>query len=300
MKADIAVEKAAVRTTPSIHPAARLGTATLKVADLGRSLDFYTKVVGLQVLRQEGSQARLGAGQNPILALEEQAGARPQPENTTGLYHAAILFPDRHALAVKVAQLIKAQVPFGQSDHLVSEAFYLSDPDGNGLELYRDRPREEWPLEDGKVRMAIDPIDFDSFMAEIVPGEPALEDSSAPSGTRLGHMHLRVSDIPAGEQFYHGVLGFDVTAKLPGALFLSAGGYHHHIGMNTWQSRGGRPPMEPSAGLQEFSISLPDMSELDRLSRQVQAAGVAVQREAGSAVFFDPFQIKIRLQSAQA
>ncbi len=221
----------------SIHPDTRIGSVLIKVANLDRSLDFYTNLIGLPVIQQEKGNALLGASQRPLLALKELPSAQRPPENTTGLYHAAILFPDRRSLAIKIAQLVEANIPFGQSDHLVSEAFYLTDPDGNGLELYRDRPKSEWIWQDGGVRMAVDPLDFNSFFSEIFPGEPALENNTVPKSTRLGHIHLRVADIDIAQNFYHGVLGFDVTARMSGALFLSAGGYHHHLGMNIWQSR---------------------------------------------------------------
>lgn len=279
----------------TLHPATEVGTVTLKVADLPRSLAFYTNVIGLRPFQVEAHTAVLGAGQRRILTLEEVAGARPLARNTTGLYHAAILFPDRHALAVKMAQISAIRYPFGYSDHLVSEAFYLSDPDENGLELYRDRPRSEWNWDGQTVRMASDPIDFDSFFAEIKDNDEAIKNPEVPDGTKLGHMHLRVADIPLVEQFYHGVLGFDITAKWPGALFLSAGGYHHHLGTNTWESRNGKPPVEPSAGLREFSIALPNVAELDRLIKQIEAAGVGVERNGESAVVYDPWSNRIEL-----
>ncbi|MHB8628228.1 MAG: VOC family protein [Aggregatilineales bacterium] len=281
--------------TASLHPATDVGTVTLKVADLQRSLKFYTELIGLQPFPANEHAVVLGAGQRAILTLEAVPGADRQPVNTTGLYHAAILLPARHALAVKMAQIASVQYPFGYSDHLVSEAFYLSDPDGNGLELYRDRPRSEWHWDGQQVRMASDPIDFDSFFAEIKDNDEAIGNPAVPDGTKLGHMHLRVANIPLAEQFYQGVLGFDVTAKWPGALFLAAGGYHHHLGMNTWESRNGKPPVEPSVGLREFSISLPDMAELDRLTKQIEAAGVTIERSDDSAVLHDPWQNRIKL-----
>jgi len=258
-------------------------------------LKFYTQLIGLQVFQQDEHSAVLGAGNRAILLLDEVPGAARLVRNVTGLYHAAILFPDRHSLAVKIAQLAGINYHFGYSDHLVSEAFYLDDPDANGLELYRDRPRSEWTWKDGQVQMALDPIDFDNFFAEIKEGDPALNSPAAPAGTKLGHMHLRVGNIPEAEKFYHGVLGFDIVAKMPDALFISAGGYHHHIGMNTWESRNGKPPSVPMAGLREFSISLPDQAELDRLTNQIEAAGIAVERNGESAVVLDPWQNRIKL-----
>jgi catechol 2,3-dioxygenase len=282
-------------TLATLHSATEVGTVTLKVADLNRSLVFYTQLIGLQAFKQDERSAVLGAGKRPILNLEEVSGAKSQPPGTTGLYHAAILWPDRRSLAIKIAQISSIHYPFGFSDHLVSEAFYLSDPDGNGLELYRDRPRAEWKWTGSQVQMANAPIDFDNFFAEIPEGNDALSNPSAPDGTKLGHMHLRVGDIPTAEKFYHDVLGFDVVATMPSALFVSAGGYHHHIGMNTWESRNGKPPIEPSAGLHEFSISLPDKAELDRLTRQIEAAGVSVERGENDEIVLDPWQNRIKL-----
>jgi catechol 2,3-dioxygenase len=277
---------------PSLAPATEVGTVTLKVADLARSLVFYTQLIGLEVFQQDDHSAVLGAGDRAILLLEEVPGATRLARNVTGLYHAAILFPDRHSLAVKIAQIRSTNYPFGFSDHLVSEAFYLDDPDANGLELYRDRPRSEWTWVNGEVQMALDPIDFDNFFAEIKPNDPALNSPAAPAGTKLGHMHLRVGNIAIAKRFYHDVLGFDITAHMPEALFISAGGYHHHIGMNTWESRGGQPTPEHSAGLREFTVVLPDQAERDRLIKQIEAAGVAVDQNG---VVLDPWQNRIRL-----
>lgn len=291
----LAVKQTFTQAVQPLHPATEVGAVTLKVASLPRALDFYTRMIGLGILSQDGHSARLGAGRRLILSLIEVPGAAVPPASATGLYHAAILLPDRHALAVKIAQISAANCPLGYADHLVSEAFYLSDPDENGLELYRDRPRSEWAWQGGRVRMASDPIDFDSFFSELKNGEVESASPFVPDGTKLGHMHLRVADIDAAEAFYHGVLGFDVTARLPGALFVSAGGYHHHIGMNTWQSRGGKPAIQPATGLEEFSIVLPDAAELQRLARQVEASGTPVESAPDSTTFLDPFQNRIRL-----
>ncbi len=278
-----------------IHPAANVFTVTLKVADLKRSIAFYTATIGLKTLKQDERTAVLGAGKRPIVMLEDVPGAQPQPSYATGLYHAAILFPDRRSLARKIAQLINSRIAPGYADHRVSEAFYLSDPDGNGLELYRDRPREEWTWERAQVRMASDPIDFDDFLGEVQGEDVSAASPAVPDGTRLGHMHLRAADIPLAEAYYHGVLGFDVTARWPGALFLSAGGYHHHIGLNSWQSRGGKPPAEPSAGLREFSITLPERADLELLVKQIQAAGMPIVQGMDYALVIDPFFNHLRL-----
>lgn len=282
-----------------LHPKTDVGTVTLKVADLERSLAFYRDSIGLSILERSGGSAWLGAGGRKIMRLEEVPGARAASPRSTGLYHSAILFPDRSSLAIKIAQLANAGLSIGQGDHLVSEAFYLTDPDGNGLELYRDRPRSEWQWEGNTVRMASDPVDVQGMFAEI-GDKQALRNPSAPDGTRLGHIHLRVADVAEAERFYVGVLGFDVMARWPGALFVSAGGYHHHFGLNAWQSRGGRPGADDEAGLRAFSLLLPDQAELDRLVRQVEAAGVAVERADGSvALVRDPFENTIQLTVAR-
>jgi catechol 2,3-dioxygenase len=228
---------------------------------------------------------------NPFFKLEEVPGAQKQPRYSTGLYHVAILLPTRRALAVKVRQFVELQISFGYSDHLVSEAFYLSDPDGNGLEIYRDRPRDEWQWQDGTVQMASDPIDLDSLFAELEGAD--LNTIALPTGTKPGHMHLRVGDIKLAHDFYHGVLGFDVTAQLPGALFLSAGGYHHHLGMNIWESRGAKPPFEPSVGLLNFSIVLSNVDELSRLVKRFEDLNVPFENRAGTIVVDDPWQNRI-------
>jgi catechol 2,3-dioxygenase len=281
---------------PSLHPLTDVGSVTLKVADLRRSLGFYGGQLGLRVLEQGEGRATLGAGTRPVVALEEVAGARPQPPRTTGLYHVAILFPDRRSLGIKIAQLASAGISIGQGDHLVSEAFYLEDPDGNGLELYRDRPRSEWEWEAGTVRMATDRVDVEGMFAEIGDLDQATANPQAPDGVKLGHMHLRVGDIPLAEKFYVNTLGFDVTARWPGALFVSAGGYHHHLGLNTWQSRGAPPPPESSAGLREFSLVLPDREEIERVAQRVTAAGFPAEwLDGGQVLLWDPFENRIRL-----
>lgn len=290
-----AIQHVRQSSIPSLHPAVEVGTVTLKVADLARSILFYTQVIGLELFQQDGGKATLGAGMRPIVLLEEVPGATPLSRHVTGLYHAAILFPTRHSLAVKVQQLARVSYPFGYGDHLVSEAFYLDDPDGNGLELYADRPRSTWKWINGQVQMATDPIDFKSLFSELHENDPALSNMSAPAGTKLGHMHLRVGNIPKARAFYRDVLGFDMVFEMPSALFLSAGGYHHHLGMNVWESNGGKPTPENSAGLRAFSISFPDEAELKRVIRQIEAAGLPVEGNGDSALVRDPFETRIQL-----
>jgi catechol 2,3-dioxygenase len=285
-----------------IHPATRLGTVSLTVADLKRSLDFYTPIVGLRVIDRQADRAALGTGITPILHLIEQPGARRQPPGTTGLYHAAILVPTRAALGHFLLNLTRVyQQPSqgrmwewqGYSDHRVSEAIYLGDPDGNGLEVYRDRPRAEWTWDDQQVMMGSDPLDFEGlFSAVSDPGAPF---AGLPEGTTLGHMHLRVGDVKEAEVFYHGLLGFDVVARWTGALFVSAGGYHHHLGLNTWQSAGASKPPDGHAGLREFTVVLPDPPARDAVIHRLEAAGVRTQAEKESILVDDPWGSRLRL-----
>jgi catechol 2,3-dioxygenase len=280
-----------------IHAATTMGKVLLKTANLNPMLDFYHGVVGLQILQQAENKILLGTLGHAVIQLNADADAILQSRSATGLYHTAILFPDKRSLAMKVYQLADMNIQFGYADHLVSEAFYLSDPDGNGVELYHDRPRSEWKWSNGSVRMASDAIDFEEFFSVITDADRHSPQSEAPEGTRVGHVHLKVSDISAAEGFYHEVLGFDITAKLPGALFVSAGGYHHHIGMNTWESRGGKPQLNPAAGLEEVNIVVPTLEEIDRLAEQIERSGISVTRTMATAVFRDPFSIQIRLST---
>lgn len=281
-------------TSTSIHPDTQLGLVALTVADLDRSVSFYRDVLGFQLLREEAEEAVLGAGGTPLLALHGLPGAGPAPTNVnglTGLYHFAILVPTRADLARSLLHLVESGYPLGgASDHLVSEALYLSDPDGNGIEIYRDRPRNEWPSVNGKIQMVTDPLDLRALIAE-AQADPRPWKGLA-EGTRLGHMHLQVADIPQARDFYHGTLGFDIMFDLErmGALFVSAGGYHHHLGLNTWHSRGGRPAPEGSAGLRYFSVQLPDAEALEQVLDRLDQAGVPYRREDGGVVVEDPWR----------
>jgi len=285
-------------TNPSLQVGAldaglSMGTVTLRVVDVDRSLRFYRDVLGFSVIERNGDSVALGTGDNVLLELEGDRSATPRPRGTTGLYHVAILLPTRADLGRILAQVVEAGIPIGQSDHLVSEALYLSDPDGNGLELYRDRPRNQWTWQGGQVAMAVDPLDLRALLADGKTGEW----NGLPHGTVVGHVHLNVADLKTAEEFYHGVLGFDVVAKLPGALFVSAGGYHHHLGLNVWESRGGRPSPPSSVGLVRYAIELTSQEAVDSVRGRLEAAGVKVDETDGALEFDDPFGNRLRLAS---
>jgi catechol 2,3-dioxygenase len=237
--------------------ATHLGSVTLSVANLDRAVNFYSQTLGIPIISQSDGSAALGTDGKPLVILRENAGATRPPRNSTGLYHAAILLPTRADLARLVAHLAQTKYPLsGYADHLVSEAFYLNDPDGNGIELYRDRPRSEWPMAGDLVHMDNAPINFDEFFADAErEGKPW---TGMPSGTTLGHMHLKIGNDKEAEAFYTDVVGFSVMAYYPSAVFVSAGGYHHHLGLNMWESRGGSAKSADSVGLEEWSIIVPD------------------------------------------
>lgn len=283
-------------TLTSIHPDTHIGLVTLRVANLERSLAFYEGILGFKRI-EEGSGTQGAAilsaedGQ-PLMALREVQGTPPQPRRSTGLYHVAILLPSRADLGRALMRMAQAGLEIGQGDHLVSEALYISDPDENGLEIYRDRPRDTWQIDNGTVRMASDPIDLYALMDD---GKNATWDT-LPAGTTVGHIHLRVGDISQAEHFYHDVLGFDVMAQMPGALFLSAGGYHHHIGMNTWESRGTGPAPQNTAGLQSFVIALANREALVEVRTRLAANNIPIQEQGDNIIVADPWGNQVRLE----
>jgi catechol 2,3-dioxygenase len=281
-----------------LSPTLSLGPLRLTVADAAGVTRFYERAVGLRRLADEAGVVRLGAPDGPaLLELLEDASAPPRARRSCGLFHLALLVPDRGALAQALRRVAGTGWRLdGASDHLVSEALYLSDPEGNGIELYRDRPREEWRREpSGELAMATLPLDLDDLLAA---APVAADDAGMPTGTTLGHVHLQVSDLAAAEAFYADALGFDVMVRsYPGALFVAAGGYHHHLGLNTWASAGG-PPADPAArGLRDFAIHFGDAGERDRATNRLAEAGYALREERDAAVATDPFGISVRLRA---
>jgi catechol 2,3-dioxygenase len=263
----------------------RMGPVELTVSDLERSLDYYRDAIGLGVREQGAGRASLG-GDSDLLVLEEVPGAQPAPRNT-GLFHFALLVPERRDLATWLAHAIREEVPLtGVSDHFVSEALYLRDPDEHGIEIYADRPREVW---EGQVaRMTTEPLDLENLLGEL--DDPETEPfEKLPGGTVMGHVHLQVAEIPETLRFYRDLLGFDLMASYGSqAAFLSAGGYHHHLGANTWNSAGAAPPPEGSAALRRATIVLPDSETRDEVVRRVADDGQEPEDTPQGPVVRDP------------
>jgi len=270
----------------AIDPGLRVASVRLAVSDLSRSADFYERVLGLPLASIDADSARLGPEhERPALVLEEIADPTPLAPASTGLFHIAWLHPSRPALAASVRRVVGQRWRFdGASDHGVSEALYLTDPDGLGIELYADRPREQWerPPEGRGVRMVTLPLDLEDLLAQD-PGGPA---PAIPAGTTVGHVHLKVSEVPRSAAFYRDALGFEEQATMPSAAFLSAGGYHHHVGLNSWQSEGAPAAPDSAPGLRRVEFELGDSEAVDELERRLAATAgeAAASREGDGAI----------------
>lgn len=264
--------------------AAHVGAVDLQVSDLERSLGYYQQVLGFRVLAREGARAELGASGSSLrlLRLHERPGARRVPsQGRIGLYHFAILLPDRASLGRFVAHLAEVGAHAGAADHLVSEALYLHDPDGLGIEVYADRPRDSWQADGGELRMATLPLDVASLV-EAASGERW---SGMPAGTTMGHLHLHVGDLQRASSFYHAALGLDTMVwSYTGALFMSAGGYHHHLGLNTWAGPDAIAAPEDEARLLAWQLVLPDAATVAEARRSVASSGFET-RDAGHGWF---------------
>ena len=270
-----------------ISPRTSLGPVHLTVSDLERSVGYYRTAVGLEPLEQGAGRASLGSGGRELLVLAEEPGAR-SGSGYTGLYHFALLVPERADLARWLAHAARDRVALvGVSDHFVSEALYLSDPDGHGIEIYWDRPRAHW---EGRVaaRLTTLPLDVHGLLAELADPESEPFDG-LPAGTVMGHVHLKVAAVAETIAFYRDLLGFGLMAQLgPQAAFLSAGGYHHHIGANIWESAGAPPPPEGTAALRHATIVLPDADERERILRRVEHAGRPPEDTPAGPALVDP------------
>ena len=258
----------------------RLGAVELGAVALESTAEFYERVIGLRLLRREGKVAALGAGAEELVVLVEVGSSAAPAGPHTGLFHLAILVPSRLELARSLRRLERERwAPTGYSDHLVSEAIYLEDPEGNGIEIYRDRPQAEWPLDGGHIRMATEPLDLAGVLGEAA-GESELPERVA-DGTTIGHVHLRVADVAAAEAFWHEEVGLDVMARYgQAASFLAAGGYHHHVGINSWGSAGAPPLPSGAPGLRQFELVVGD-GDADRTLRD--PSGNAVVLKDGAA-----------------
>jgi len=265
-----------------------MGVVSLIVTDLNRSVHYYQESIGLHVQERTGPQARLGVGNHTLLILTEQKGARPVQRGRTGLYHFALLVPNRKELARTLRHLIDTQTPLqGMSDHGVSEAIYLGDPDGHGIEIYRDRPREEWPIENDSLQMTLDPIDVPNLLGEVTSGRIVW--SGMHADTTMGHVHLHVASLQQAEQFYCNVLGFGFMQRMFNqASFVSAGGYHHHLGLNIWAGHGAPPPPPDAARLDWYEIVLPSSDAYAALLAQIHAARLPLEETDGRARLQDP------------
>ena len=274
----------------------RLGPVKLQVSDLARSVAYYETVIGLHTISRGGGNARLGAqgDDRMLVGLTEKPGANAVPRRgLLGLYHFAILVPDRASLGRFLRHAVSLGVHVGMADHLVSEALYLTDPDGLGIEVYVDRPRESWKKVDRQLAMASDPLDAEDLMA--AGGNAPF--TGLPPGTTIGHVHLYVGDIEKASHFYHEGLGFDkMVWNYPGALFLAAGGYHHHLGTNTWAA-GAPAATDGDARLLEWEVLVPSAADASAALTNLESAGHAVSRDSGGGTATDPWGTQVRVRA---
>ncbi len=270
----------------SIDPDTNMGPVHLTISDLSCAVKFYQDVIGLQPIQRSDNRAWMGTQVNsPLVVLTEEPDARPKPARTTGLYHFAILVPSRLDLARSLQHLIERDYPLqGMSDHLVSEALYLSDPDGNGIEIYADRPRDQWRSRNGQLELATVPLNVSELMKELE--QDVHPWNGLPVDTRVGHVHLHVSDLDQAETFYCNLLGFDLISRYgPSASFVSAGGYHHHIGMNTWAGTGIPSPAANDIGLRHFTIQFSDEEALRDVRKNLDVGEMpVVERNEGLSI----------------
>jgi catechol 2,3-dioxygenase len=274
----------------------RIGSVGLIARDLDRLANFYQGLLGLTVQQRTDKVARLGTGGVTLLEIEHRPDALPDEPATAGLYHTAFLMPTRADHARWIMHIAQNRVPItGASDHGVSEAFYLDDPEGNGIEVYNDRPRERWQWQDKLVVMQTNQLDIEAILEEIDPKTASYP--AAPEGLRVGHIHLRVGSVEQAEAFYRGAIGLDLTRRRGGATFMSSGGYHHHVGANVWHSNGAGPRDPNRAGLAWFTIEAEDTAA-DALGEQLKAANAPVETADGHIETADPWGTRIRIVKA--
>lgn len=289
----------------SIHPETAPGSIALNVAGLDNEIAFYQQVLGFRLHHRQGNTAVLGSGETELLHLTEQPGFK-RYRRVTGLYHFAILFPDRRELARAVARLFALRYPNSPTDHIMTKTTYLSDPEGNGIELYAESPEDGvWSMAngdfqtrraDGTLSDGREPLDVEALFRNLAKGDSL--DELVPAATRLGHVHLHVRDVDEAVDFYHGVLGFDVMGIAPSfrAAFVSAGGYHHHIGLNTWQGEGAPPPPTDALGMRYFSVKFSHQDAMNQVIARIDRAGIATNRTQAGLLVYDPSQNGVLLQ----
>jgi catechol 2,3-dioxygenase len=293
----MAVQPHTDRQGTRLDASTAVGAVSLTVSDLARSQEFYERALGLAPGELPDGGVGLGVpGAKELVRLYGDPSAPPLDPRRTGLFHLAVLLPERRDLAHALGRLAQARWPLdGASDHLVSEALYLSDPDGNGIEIYRDRPREEWTRDaNGQLRMATLPLDLDDVLGEIAGSSRTEIDTQAPAGTKIGHVHLQVAELREIEAFYKDVIGLDVMVRTyPGALFMAAGGYHHHLGLNTWHSARGERPAPGAVGLRDYELVLASTEDRDAIL--TRAVGRDVETAGGAPLLRDPSGNGVRL-----
>ncbi|WP_042199427.1 VOC family protein [Paenibacillus camerounensis] len=280
--------------TAVLHETTEIGLVKIRVSNLERSLAFYQNVVGLQVLRRHGREAEMTAdGQRVLLNLREIEHPQVLSRKGAGLFHFAILLPDRPSLGLVLRNLIDSEMEIGQGDHLVSEALYIQDPDNNGIELYRDRPRDTWQRDSaGDYVMTTDPVDVDGLLA----ASEGLTWKGLPAGTVIGHVHFHVGDLAEAKKFYVDALGFEPTTHYGNsALFISAGGYHHHMGLNIWAGQGAPATPDNAPGIDYFTLELPGVHEVEEVALRVREAGYPVTDTADGVILTDPWNVGIHL-----
>jgi len=272
----------------------RIGMATLRVRDLDLVANYYRDAIGLTVMARTGTGVRLGSGGVALLDLSLRAGAAREARNAAGLYHTAFLMPTRKDLARWLVHAASHRVPLsGFADHLVSESVYLDDPEGNGIEVYADRDPSQWQWSQGSVKMATDELNIPDLLS--LTNTRVSDYAKAPEGLRVGHMHLRVGDLAQAEGFYHGTVGLDPTRRRNGAAFLSSGRYHHHLGMNVWQSQGAGRRDDTTTGLAWFSLVTEKQDILAAQDERLRKAGAQVTALADGVEAVDPWGTRVRL-----
>jgi catechol 2,3-dioxygenase len=281
---------------PTLPADLRLGPVHLRVRDLDRSVPFYEESIGLRLHGRENGRAALGAGADDLLLLHGGAGARPAGRHA-GLYHFALLHPSRQELARAAQRLIATRTPIaGASDHGISEAIYLPDPDGNGIELAADRPRERWgDLRDPTAMGGPEPLAMDGLLGLVDGEEPQPQ---ADPRLVVGHLHLHVGDLERALAFYRDVIGFEVMTLLPSAAFISAGGYHHHLGLNTWRGEGVPAAPSDAVGLIRWTALLGDESQLAAVRKRIEAAGIRHEDHEGGLLVRDPWDTALLLAAS--